>query len=672
MNILISDSWLREFIKTEATPKQIGEYLSLCSQSVEKISRVGNDWIYDIEITTNRPDCLSVYGIARELAAILPRFGIKAKLVEINNKKQAYDNAEKKLPLEVTIADSSLCPRFTAIIFDTAEIKPSPKHIQERLEMSGIRALNSVVDISNYLMLELGQPMHTFDYDKIVGAKMIMRESKEKEKITTLDGQTRSLPAGTIVIEDGSGRLIDLCGIMGGENSAVDENTKRVLLFVQTYDPARIRKTCQLLSFRTEAASRFEKGVDPEGVIPAITRATEMFKSNCRANIASKLFDIYPNPPKQKKVNLSLDMIGKIIGVEIPKDEVITILKSLGFSVENAGSSALSCIVPHWRYGDVSIPEDLIEEVARLFGYFRLPSNLPPGFNTEQENPRFPLEEKVKKALKFWGFSEVVSYSMIGKNFLEKINLDPQNYLKISNPLTDDLIYMRPSLVPSVLGVISQNLLHFQEVKVFEVANIYIPQGENHLPEEIRILLAIQTGSNFFELKGILENLLNDLGIDDFQFKKPARKQDIYSQGKSADILIHNKPAGSLGEIDAKIADRFDISKEVTVFEIELELLIRFSGNLKKYTPIPAFPPIIEDLSFVFPREAETEGILMAIRGVDKLIAGVTPLDNFENSRTFRITYQSPEKTLSREDIVEIRKNIISVLRNKFSANLKS
>jgi len=229
MNIFILDSWLREHLQTKATPKQIGEYLSLCSQSVEKVTKIEDDWLYEIEITTNRPDCLSVYGLARELAVILPRFGLPAKLKSLEISQPVKTPDKKNLPLEVKIKDASLCPRFTAVIFDKVVIKPSPKIIQERLEKSGIRALNNVVDISNYLMLELGQPMHTFDYDKIKGAKMILRESAGGEKITTLDDQIRPLPDGTIIIEDGEGRIIDLCGIMGGKNSEVDEKTKKVL-----------------------------------------------------------------------------------------------------------------------------------------------------------------------------------------------------------------------------------------------------------------------------------------------------------------------------------------------------------------------------------------------------------------------------------------------------------
>ncbi|TSC53473.1 MAG: Phenylalanine--tRNA ligase beta subunit, partial [Microgenomates group bacterium LiPW_31] len=349
MNILVPDSWLREHLKTKAKVAQIAEYLSLCSQSVEKTTKVDDDWVYEIEVTTNRPDCFSVYGIARELNAILPRFKIATKLRSLSTNHHSSP-IKNGLPLEVKIANPSLCPRFTALIFDDINIKPSPKIVQERLEKSGIRALNNVVDISNYLMLELGQPMHTFDYDKIGGAKMILRESAGGEKITTLDGQTRPLPDGAIIIQDDKGRIIDLCGIMGGENSAVDEKTKRVLLFIQTYDPMKIRRTCQLLSFRTEAAQRFEKGVDPQGVILSMEKAIAMFEKNCGAKVASNLIDIYPNPPKQKKIVFSQEKLNQVMGIKIELPEAKKILESLGFVVKlETGNWKLETLVPHWR-----------------------------------------------------------------------------------------------------------------------------------------------------------------------------------------------------------------------------------------------------------------------------------------------------------------------------------
>lgn len=482
MNILIPDTWLREYLETRATPKEIGEKLSLCGPSVEQVDKKGSDYVYNIEITANRPDCLSVLGIAREAAAILPRFGIKTRLIK-DPLQTHYDAmvhpGEDKLSLKVEIADSSLCPRFTAIALDGVQIGPSPPEIARRLELVGIRSLNNVVDISNYLMIELGQPIHTFDYDKIKGHKMIMRESKEGESITTLDGIKRKLPKGAIVIEDGEGRIIDLCGIMGAENSAIDRNTKRVLFFVQTYDWFHIRKTSQALGLRTEASARFEKGLDPELVLPTISRGIKKMKELTGARVAGKLIDIYPKPYKAKKVTLNFDFARKRIGGKITPRETQKILESLGFRLLAINNKQLIVSVPSWRANDISIPEDLLEEVARVYGYFNLPSNLPTGKIPQiPKDPKFYWENIVKNCLKNWGFTETYTYSMIGKDNLLNLGFNPESCLKIQNPLTRELEYMRPSLIPSLLKVIYDNQKNFEGIKIFELSKVYLRSRE--------------------------------------------------------------------------------------------------------------------------------------------------------------------------------------------------
>lgn len=673
MNILIPDSWLREYLKTKAAPGEIAEYLSLSGQSVEKTTKVGDDWVYEIEVTANRPDCLSVYGIARELAAILPRFGISAVMLNsfqhpIKIPKQVRDDTlSNDLPLKVKIEDQKLCPRFSAIILDNVIIKPSPNIIQDRLNKSGVRFINNVVDASNYLMKLFGQPVHTFDYDKIKGRVMNVRESRKGEKITTLDGKTFTLSGGDIVVEDGSGRLIDLCGIMGGENSAVDVKTKRVLLFVQNYEPTHIRRTSMILGQRTDAATLFEKGLDPENVLPTFIYGIKLLKEWAGAKPASKIIDIYPNPPKKKTIKLDLNLVKKIIGLSIPKNEIVDILKSLGFSVLSVKYSVFSVSVPHWRHNDISIPEDLIEEISRIYGYYRLPSNLPPTSIPGIERPkfrelRFFWEEKIKTALKYWGLTEVVSYSMVGEELLTKAGFTPANYLKLANPLTQDLVYMRPSLIPSLLEIISQNQVNFPKIKIFEMANIYIPQGEKELPEEIPMLTAVITGGDFLEVKGILEALFEDLGIKDYQFKPPTSVIKMFLPGKAGEILIAGQPIGFLGQIEPNLV----------VFDLEVKSLIARANLIKKYTPTAIFPAIIEDFAFIAPGGTFVGQMIEEIKTVSKLIAKVELLDSFKEIRTFRVIYQDPKKTLTDQEVKGIREKIIKNLKDKFKANIKS
>jgi len=675
MNILIPDSWLRDFIKTKASVKQIAEYLSLCSQSVEKIIPSKNDSIYEIEITSNRPDCLSIYGIARELNAILPRFNIKAELIEPKEDKSKLSEIKKPLQLRVEINKDSLCPRFTALIFDNVEIKPSSKITQERLEKAGIRALNNVIDISNYLMTELGQPMHTFDYDKIKKNKMTLRESKEEETVVTIDNKERKLPKGTIVIEDGEKRLIDLCGIMGGANSEVDENTKRVLLFIQTYDPIKIRQTCQKLSFRTEAASRFEKGVDPEGVIPAMKRAIKMFKDNCDASIASNLIDIYPNPQKPQKVSLTKDKLKKVTGIEINLEEAGKILNNLSFETK-IKQDEIEALVPHWRWEDINIPEDLIEEIARIYGYYNIPNNLFVG-NIPQDggNQNLNWQSKIKNVLKSLNFNETYNYSMVSPQILEKVKIEKSDCIQIDNPLTEENI-MRPSLIPSLLTVISNNQKYQDKIRIFEIANIYLFIKEDKLPEENLTLTLAITKDSFYSVKGILETLLNELNIKDYKFNPYELEKTTYGKifkhNNLAEIIVDKEPVGVIGELDHKIRDDFNIKERTIIVDIELDQILKSASSIKKYKPIPKYPAIIEDLTLVIDKNVPIEDIIELIKSTSLIIETVDLVDSFKENFTLRISYQDEKKTLTDKEVKKVREKIIKNLRDKLKIKIKS
>ncbi|MBU1126986.1 MAG: phenylalanine--tRNA ligase subunit beta [Patescibacteria group bacterium] len=676
MNIFLPDSWLREHLKTTASPKEIAKALSLCSQSVERIKKQKDDYLYEIEITTNRPDCLSVYGIARELASILPQFGHNAKLVPIAQEKKEIKKAAKLLHLKVNIRESSLCPRFTAIILDNVKVDPSPKKIQERLEKSGTRALNNVVDISNYLMLELGQPMHTFDYDKIANAQMILKETKKGEEIVTLDKKKRKLPEKTIVIEDGKGKLIDLCGIMGGANSAVDQNTKKVLLFVQTYDPRAIRNTCQKLGFRTDAAARFEKGVDPEGVLLGIKRAIAMFEKNCKAEVSSKLLDIYPSPCKEKVVKLDLDKVSNLIGVEIAPQKIKSILTSLGFKLALQSKKQMAFKVPHFRDGDISIQEDLIEEIARIYGYHNLPNNL---FSGEiPQNPKnnyLDLEKKAKQLFKNWGFTEIFNYSMIGKSQASLSGIAPEKHLKIANPLTKDWLYLRQSILPSLLEVVSKNQANFSSIKVFEIANTYGNRGKASLPDEALNLSGLITDSDYKKAKGTIEALetlnlnLKTLEFKPFQENEPLER--IFNKNRSAAIFVKSKRIGTAGEINQKTRELFGIKTKTAGFEISLKELVSLLEKGKKYKPISKYQGIVEDLSFIVAQETFIKDIIDTIKKIDKLIKEVKLIDSYQNTKTLRITYQSSAKNLSDKEISHLREKIIIKIEQKFKANLR-
>jgi len=671
MNILIPVSWLRDFIKTKADPKQIANCLSLCSQSVERIHHQNNDSILEIEITSNRPDCLSLVGLARELNAILPRFGFPTQLTL--PKKLKAKLPPQKCPLNVKISPSYICPRFTAVLIENVKISPSPKLIQERLYKIGLRPLNNVVDISNYLMFETGQPIHTFDYDKISGQKMIMRLSKKGERVITLDNIERIMPGGDIVIEDCSGRLIDLCGIMGAKNSAIDKNTHRVLFFVQAYNPQLIRRTSMLLGHRTEAAVRFEKGINLKNIPSVVLRGAKMIERLGGGQIASQMIDIYPKKQKSIKVFLYFEFAQKLIGEEIKPSIMIEILTNLGFRLLKKTSQGAQFLVPSWRVSDVSIEEDLIEEIARIYGYFNLKGKIPPlpekiGLQPQKKakkgkfSPLFYWREQIKDYLRYQGFWETYSYSFISQKLINKAQMEEKKHLALKNPLSQNLKFMRRSLIPSLLSILSQNQAQFPQEKIFEIANIYLPQKKD-LPHENLCLAGLITGKNILKTKGIIEGLLQNLGIANYQF---------IPQGPiTAKIYANKKCLGQLGFVKPAILDNFKIKKKVISFALDIDIIAQLANKQKVYIPLTKYPPVIEDMTFVVPPKTFLGPLIQSIKAVSPLIKDVKIISSFECSQTFRITHQHPKRNLTLSEVKKIREKIIQETKEKFAAKVK-
>ncbi|MGB6839240.1 MAG: phenylalanine--tRNA ligase subunit beta [Microgenomates group bacterium] len=651
MDILISDNWLRDFVKTDATAKKIAECLSLSGPSVDKTEKKAKDTIYHIEVTTNRVDSASVYGIAREAAAILPRFNIKARFLPLRVKaNQKFTKNVKYLDVKI---DHKLCPRFTAILIKNVKTKPSPDYIKKRLMAVGERPINNIVDISNYIMHEIGQPVHTFDYDKIAGAKMILRASKKGEKITTLDGITHELPGGDIVIEDGDGRLIDLAGIMGGKNTAIDRNTKNVLLFVQTYNPVNIRKTYISLAQRTEAAALFEKDLDPELVSLAMRRGIDLFIKLTGGKPKKEVLDIYPKPYKAKALKTTLDFIKDRLGIDLPKQEISKILCSLDFETNWKGKE-LEVLIPSFRAKDISLPEDIIEEVARIYGYHNLPSTLMAGVIPDPllDSP-FDLEIKIKERLKGWGGIEVYTLSMVPREFVES------GALRLKNPLGKESEYMRMSLKPSLIQAAEKNSGIKDPFHIFEISNVYLAR-KGELPEERMMLAGIFSNGKYRNAKGVIEVLLDELNVkakykpEDGKAFLPARRLSIKSKGK---VL------GELGIIE---------KNALIYYQLDLEVLKQVYLPVSAYTPIPKYPAQIEDITLILPPRTRVGDILSFIKNIDKCLKKIELKGTFKDACTFRIWYQDPRKTLTNKDVEKVREKFLKEVKKKFGATLKN
>lgn len=627
MNIQILHSHLLEFLDTKAKPAKIAEALALCGPSVEKLHKVGKDYLYDIEITTNRIDTASVLGIAREASSILPQFGLKANLQTVNYK---LPTIRPKNTFKLIIkTNPKLTKRVMAVVIDDVKIGSSPKWLKERLEAAGIRSLNNLVDITNYVMLEIGHPTHVFDFDKLGRHKLIFRLSKKGEKITTLDNKTYDLPGNDIVIEDGIGEIIDLPGIMGTKNSVVGPDTKRIVFFLDNNDSIQMRKTSMTLGIRTQAVQLNEKNVDPELAKLAIARGIDLYQKLASGKVASQVYDIYLTPPKKKTINITLEFITSRLGVTITPTRVKAILTSLGFEVK-ISKDKFQIGVPSFRSEDVEIPEDIVEEVARIYGYHNLPSILMTGAIPQRlaDSP-FEFEEKVKKLLAGWGGVEVYNYSLVPKEYVSK------EALRLKNPLGSDTEYLRTSLKPGIFAAAKQNSGIRDPFHLFEMSNIYIPR-KSTLPQERLVLAGIFVNYDYRRAKGVIEALMQKLHISD---------KNLLNDFVSIDSHYY--------------------------YEFEVEKLRSMHRDFESYVPIPKYPAQIEDITFSFEGETKIGEVLHSIEQIERM-ALVELSDVYKNAYTFRIHYQHPTKTLTDKDVEKIREKIIMTVKKKFGGLVKS
>jgi phenylalanyl-tRNA synthetase beta chain len=627
MDIKISHNWLKEYLQTKATPKQIAEELSLSGPSVEKISKKGNDYIYDIEITTNRVDCMSILGIAREASAILPN----TKFIEHKNKKIKQENSKDLLHIKI---DPKLVNRVMAIVMEV-ENGESPKLIKERLETAGMRSLNKIVDITNYIMQETGHPAHVFDYDAVASfaynkiPSMIFRPSDKGEELVSFDGKEYKLPGDDIVIDDGEGNIIDLPGIIGTKNSVVNKDTKRIIFFIDNNDPLRIRRTSTRLGIRTVAAVLNEKGVDPELATVAFYKGIELYKNICKAKVISKIYDIYPKKYKAKTIKVEHGFIEKIIGVTLSSTKVSEILGKLGFDTKfNSKSSLYLVKAPSSRANDVNIPEDIVEEVARIYGYHNLPSEIMTGkLPRPLLNTPFSFENKIRNILKGYGGAEIYTSSLVPKDYLNK------NALSLKNPLGEDTRYLRTTLKPLLINAVKENSREKEPFYFFEISNIYIPQ-KNDLPNEIMTLGIAFSNFSYRKAKGIVESLFDELNIQ-YNF----------------DLQIIN--------------DSSYIYLETNIQELKEK-----SKDFKTYEPIPKYPPQIEDVTLTFPEGIKVGQIAKVIESTP-FVKGYDLQGIYEGNFTFRIYYQNPDGNLTDEEVDKIRNGFLKEIRDKFGGVIK-
>jgi phenylalanyl-tRNA synthetase beta chain len=650
-----------------------------------------SDVVLDLDITPNRPDCLSVIGIAREIAALT---GEALHLPEIH-----YEETEKSIDsfASVDIVDADLCPRYCASLVTGIKVGSSPIWLQQRLNSYGMRPINNVVDVTNYVMLEYGQPLHAFDYRKLKGRQIIVRRAIDGETITTLDGSQRALKSEILVIADKEG-AVAVAGIMGGLDSEVTDKTDTILLESANFNQAAIRRGCGRLQFQSEASLRFDKGLSSQLPPLPLKRATQLLLELAGGRAAKGIIDIYPGKSEAKLVSLSTREVKRLSGLKISSDEILKVLGALGFECQESDSrSQISVFAPYWR-SDIRCAADLIEELVRIIGYEKIPmtrlgSPLPPQRSRLSPTARQSnLRERLGNILTGLGFQEILTYSLVSLERLQK--LSPGLELKIqplnvANPMTREQEYLRTSLRAGLLATLAYNQKFEQAgIRLFEIGKIFLPQGTD-LPEEREMLCAVLSGAraelswqadkellDFFDAKGVVENLLGQLslkasfGNSDDEGLFPARR---------ANIIVADDRIGVLGELHPKVAQAFELSNAVCLIEIDLEKLLARIVGARGYQSIPRFPSVIRDIALVIDEQVSYRAVEQAIQSFP-LVAKVTLFDLYrgeqipEGKKSFaiRIVYQSPSHTLTDEEVDRTQEEMLAILRMELGATLRS
>ena len=661
-------SWLKDFVEIKLPVEKLAEELSAAGLTVEKWLKVDTDIVLDPEITPNRPDWLSVYGMAREIAAVT---NTKIKSKESRMKTKAAKNFEIKIK-----NDFELCPRYTAIIIKGVTVKQSPDWMKERLKKVGLRPISNLVDITNYVMWELGNPLHVFDLDKIRGKQMVMEEAKGGEDFRSLDGINYKLPKGAIIFKD-VGRVIDLCGLKGGENTAVSSETKNILIHIPVYDSVRIRKTSQALGLRSDASAIFERGADPGNTVRALERAVELVLELAGGKIEDGLVDEKKGPFEPWTVEMRQSALGKVLGIEIEPEKAADILDRLELTTKiegDKGNEVYRVTVPTFR-NDLHIEEDLIEEVGRIYGYDNFPKILPTGPLPIQKVAYFHDDDfdlQIKQILKGEGYSEIYTYSLVSEEQLVKLGFNPEKVLRVDNPLSREYEYLRPHLIGNLLEALKANSALFSQIKLYEFGKIY--QGENLDKFAERYQIAgIISGEDFYQVKGELQILLENLDIT-AEFLPPEENfnpNPWLHPSRTAVIMAGRERIGALAEVHPQLLAKFGLKMHVMEWTLSRDLLEKYADHSRKYRPIPKYPPIIEDLSLILPDKVLVGEVVTVIKNSSKLVAGVEQIDVHENSHTFRITYLDPEKNLTDKEAAEIRSKVLRNLKEKLKVSPK-
>jgi len=649
------------------------------------------DTILDLGITPNRSDCLSVAGIAREVSAI---FNVPYTVPK-PSPAETGDPIENTVTVEVVIPDH--CPRYAMRLVENVNICQSPLWMRRRLENSGIRAINNVVDITNYILLEWGQPMHAFDLDLITDNRITVRSAMDNESFVTLDENERKLPDGTVMICDGK-EPVAIGGIMGGLKSGISDKTTAVLLESAYFDPSAIARTGRAINLKTEASLRFEKGVDINTIIPALDRAADLVVTLAHGSLAKGRIDAHAkNPNIPEKIILSVSRASQTLGLALSSREMKQILNKLGMDTVETSADTLQVTPPSYRY-DINRDIDLVEEIARIHGYDNIPVTFPKSVLTaKQANPQLQFTGKLKEIAVSLGYFEVINYSFIAPEHIRAINIDHSDPrtdpVELLNPLSADQSVMRTTLLPGLLlNLKHNNNNHISNIRFFEIGHVFTKTGNGSGIDETKKIAGLLSGirnnenwslknenTDFFDIKGTVETFLARLHIHDMTFTlKPG--EPYLHPSKSLGINVNHQKIGSFGEIHPDVIENFELENSAYLFEMDFDRLLKHASNNPAYTPFSRNPAIYRDLAMLVNREITAETIIQTIRTFkNKLITDIKIFDFYQGnnidkdkkSLAFRIKFHSDQRTLTDKEVNKIRDKLVSYLYTELGIELR-
>ena len=633
-----------------------------------------DDHVVEFEITPNRPDCLSVIGLAREAAVT---YGKTMAQHEPVVKGGGIGNLTELLDVETPATD--LCPRYTARMVRNVKIGPSPKWMWERLRNSGVRPINNIVDITNYVMLEYGQPMHAFDYRYVNGGKIVVRRAEDGETLTTLDGNVRQLNSSMLVIAD-EHRAVGLAGIMGGENSEIAEDTVDVVFESANFNGTSIRRTALALGMRTEASAKFEKGLDILNTLPAVNRACELVEMLGAGEVLDGTIDILNFVPQPKQLKLRADKINALLGTDIDAAEMCRILQELGFGVDGD-----IITVPSWR-GDVEHYSDLAEEVARFYGYNQIPTTAMTGVTTRGGySPEQMLERSLGTVCRSLGYDEIITYSFISPTYYDKIRLPEDSPLrksmKIMNPLGEDTSIMRTTVMPSMLEILTRNYNYRnKEAHLYELGRTYFEREDGMADEPKHLSLGVYgPEESFFTLKGAVETILDSIRAEDVTYV--AEKSDpSYHPGRCAKVYVNGQEVGTLGQIHPLVAANYGVDAELYYADLKFDALFASRGADPEYQPLPKFPAVTRDIAVLVDKAVTVGAMESSIQAAAKgLLKDVTLFDIYEGAKlptgkksvAFNLVLRADDRSLTAQEADDEVNLVLERLKKDFDAMLR-